>query len=143
METKSVATGELAGRLRLAVTRTARRLRHEAGGPLTPTLTAALATVANHGPLTPSELARREGVQRPTATKLVAKLEAAGLVERTDAIDDGRSCMLAATGEGRRVLADLRARKDVFLAERLEALPASDHAVLARAAQLLEGMLDG
>ena len=83
----------LAGELRLAVTRTARRLRQEAGGPLTPTLTAALATLANHGPLTPSELARRERIQRPTATKLIARLEADGLVERGEDPFDGRSSL--------------------------------------------------
>jgi len=135
-------TEELAGELRLAVTRTARRLRLQAGGRLSPTLTAALATVANHGPLTPSELARREGVQRPTATKLVAKLEQEGYVARTEDVFDGRSFVIAMTDAGRDVLAEMRARKDVYLAERLEALPAADHAVLARAAKLLEGMLE-
>ena len=142
METKSIAVEELAGQLRLAVTRTARRLRTEAGGPLTPTLTAALATVANHGPLTPSELARRECVQRPTATKLVAKLEEQGLVVRTEAMEDGRSFVIAVSDEGNAVLTEIRARKNTFLAERLDSLPADDHAVLARAAQLLEGLLD-
>ncbi len=133
----------LAGELRLAVTRTARRLRMQAGGALTPTLTAALATVARHGPLTPSELARREGVQRPTATKLVARLEDEGFIARTEDVSDGRSFVVAATEEGRAVLAEMRARKDEFLAERLDALPAADQAVLARAARLLEGMLAG
>lgn len=141
METSSATVEELAGRLRLAVTRTARRLRTEAGGALTPTLTAALATVANHGPLSPSELARREGVQRPTATKLAARLEAEGLIARREDADDGRSFSLELTGEGRRVLAELRARKDTFLAERLEALGPQDHAVLSRAARLLEDLL--
>ena len=141
METKSVPTTELAGELRLAVTRTARRLRLQAGGPLSPTLTAALATVANHGPLTPSELARREGVQRPTATKLVAKLEAENYVVRAEDVHDGRSFVIAITAEGSAVLAEMRARKDVFLAERLEALAPADHAVLSRAAKLLEEML--
>jgi DNA-binding MarR family transcriptional regulator len=139
---ETIPVDELAGRLRLAVTRTARRLRTEAGGPLTPTLTAALATIANHGPLTPSELARREGVQRPTVTKLVARLVEAGYVARTEVAGDGRSCLLATTRQGDRVLAEIRARKDTFLAERLDALAPQDHAVLARAARLLEGLLE-
>ena len=84
---RTTTTPDLAVRLRLAITRTARRLRMQAGGiELSPTLTAALATVANHGPLTPlSELARREGVQRPTATKLVERARPAeGYVVRTE-----------------------------------------------------------
>jgi len=47
-----------AARLRMAIVRTARRLRQEAAGAagqLTPTSAAALATVERHGPLTPSE----------------------------------------------------------------------------------------
>jgi len=132
----------VAGQLRPALTRTARRLRQEAGGALTPTLTAALATVVNHGPLTPSELARREQVQRPTATKLVARLEADGLVVRTDTPFDGRSSLIAASEQGRALLEDVRTRKDAFLARRLGALPAEDRAALARAAELLEALLE-
>ena len=71
MATTSART-DLATRLRLGITRTARRLRQEAGSELSPTLSSALATIARHGPLTPSELAVRERVQRPTATELLA-----------------------------------------------------------------------
>src|SRR3954466_14475820 len=99
------ATPDLAGRLRLAVTRTARRLRQEAGGGLSPTLSAALATVDRHGPLTPSELAERERIRRPTATRLVARLVAEGLVGRTADPGDGRSSLLAATSAGKMLLA--------------------------------------
>src|SRR6476620_7137381 len=98
------AAPHLASRLRLAVARTARRLRQEAGGALSPTLTAALATVDRHGPLTPSELASRERVQRPTATRLIAKLEEQGLVGRTADPADRRSSLIALTPEGKALL---------------------------------------
>jgi len=71
---------QLAVRLRHAIMRTSRRMRQEAGGDLSPTLAAALATVERHGPLTPSELAARERIRRPTATRLLARLEDGGLV---------------------------------------------------------------
>jgi DNA-binding MarR family transcriptional regulator len=132
----------LAVRLRLAITRTARRLRQEAGGGLSPTLSAALATVDRHGPLTPSELAERERIQRPTATRLIAKLEAEGHVSRTADPLDGRSTLIATTAEGRALLKELRTRKDAFLAERLRKLPEEDRATLARAAEILEGLLE-
>src|SRR3954463_3630829 len=118
MLTKSSAP-PLAPRLRLAIARTARRLRQEAGGGLSPSLTAALATVERHGPLTPSELAERERVQRPTITRVVAKLEEAGLVERTADPVARRSALIAVTPEGAALLAELRIRKDAYLAERL------------------------
>src|SRR6478672_11264971 len=120
------AAPHLAPRLRLAVARTARRLRQEAGGALSPTMTAALATVDRHGPLTPSELATRERIQRPTATRLLAKLEGQGLVARTADPVDRRSHLIAPTAEGRALLHQLRTRKDAFLAERLRRLPAED-----------------
>jgi DNA-binding MarR family transcriptional regulator len=133
---------DLATRLRLGITRTARRLRQEAGTDLSPTLTAALATVARHGPLTPSELAERERVQRPTATKLLARLEAPGLVVRTADPGDGRSSLVAASPTGLALLAEARNRKDAYLARQLRALSAEDRATLRRASEILEAMLD-
>jgi DNA-binding MarR family transcriptional regulator len=129
---------EQASQLRLAIARTARRLRQEADSPLSPTLIAALATIDRHGPLTPSELALRERVQRPNATKLIARLEADDLVLRTGAPDDARSSLISISAEGRELLSEARSRKDEFLSARLEALSAADREILARAATLLE-----
>jgi DNA-binding MarR family transcriptional regulator len=136
------ADQELAGRLRHAIARSARRLRQESGTDLSPSLTAALATIDLHGPLTPSELAVRERVQRPTVTRVVFRLEEAGLVTRAADPADGRSALITISPAGRALLAAARTRKDAFLSERLEALPAADRATLARAAALLEGMLE-
>ena len=133
---------DLATRLRLGITRTARRLRQEAGTDLSPTLSAALATIARHGPLTPSELAARERVQRPTATRLLARLEAPGLVLRTADPHDGRSSLVSVSPAGAALLAEVRTRKDAYLARRLRALSAADRATLRRASEILEGMLD-
>jgi DNA-binding MarR family transcriptional regulator len=133
---------DLAAHLRLAVTRSARRLRQEAGGGLSPTLAAALATVERHGPLTPSELAARERVRRPTATRLIAGLEERGLVARTADPGDRRSSLIAVTPDGAALLRELRTRKDAFLARRLRDLPAEDRDTLARAALLLERLLE-
>jgi DNA-binding MarR family transcriptional regulator len=144
MATTSTPTtiAALAAQLRVGVTRTARRLRQEGGGGLSPTLVAALGTVDRHGPLTPSELASRERIQRPTATRLIGRLEQQGLVVRTPDPADGRSCLIAATPAATELLGDLRTRKDAYLARRLRALPAEDRAVLARAAELLDRMLE-
>jgi DNA-binding MarR family transcriptional regulator len=133
---------QLASRLRLAVARTARRLRQEAGGGLSPTLTAALASIDNHGPLTPSELADRERIKRPTATRLIASLEENRLVARTSDPSDRRSSLIAATPEGRELMRTLRTRKDAYLARRLAKLTADERETLARAADLLERLLE-
>jgi len=133
---------DLAARLRLAVTRTARRLRQEAGTGLSPSLTAALATVERHGPLTPSELADCERVQRPTATRIASRLENEGLVARTGDPADGRVTLLTATREGHALLHKLRTRKNAYLARRLRDLPAEDLIALERAADVLERLLE-
>jgi DNA-binding MarR family transcriptional regulator len=133
---------ELAPRLRLAVTRLARRLRQEAGTDLGPSQTAALATVERHGPLSPSELAQIERIKRPTATRIIGHLEGAGLLERVKDPADGRASILTVTAEGRRLLKRLRQRKTAYLAQRLEKLDAEDRRTLERAAELLEGMLE-
>ena len=139
----TISTGtDLATRLRLAVVRANRRLRQEAGGELSPTLLAALGTIARHGPLTPSELATRERIQRPTATRLLARLEAPGLVTRTPDPQDGRSSLVAITPEGHALIAELRHRKDAYLARRLRTLSAEDRATLRRAADVLERLLE-
>ena len=103
-----VTQADLASRLRLSVTRTARRLRQEAGTDLSPSLQAALATIERHGPLTPSELADAERVQRPTATRVAARLEEQGLIERTGDPADRRVSLLSVTRDGRELLRRLR-----------------------------------
>jgi DNA-binding MarR family transcriptional regulator len=136
-----VSETELAPRLRMAIMRSARRLRQEAGGALSPSQGAALATVARHGPLTPSELALREKIQRPTATRVLARLEETGLVARAADPGDRRSSLLTVTPAGAALLEEQRTRKDAFLSERLEALGPTDRATLERAAALLEDLL--
>ncbi|MDX6582643.1 MAG: hypothetical protein QOI10_1827 [Solirubrobacterales bacterium] len=127
--------------------RTSRRLRQDANaaegeGGLSPTLNAALATISNHGPLTPSELAERERVQRPTATRIVASLVERGLVTRTPDPSDGRGFLVAPTAEGRALLKRLRGRKNAYLAKRMRELDAEEVATLERAAEILERVLD-
>ena len=122
--------------------RAARRLRQEAGGELSPSLTAALSTVERHGPLTPSEVATRERIQRPTATRVLARLEEEGLIERTADLYDRRSSLVTVTKAGSALLAELRTRKTAFLAERLEALEPEERAALERAADILERVLE-
>jgi DNA-binding MarR family transcriptional regulator len=138
----TITTLDLAVRLRLAITRTSRRLRQEAGQGLSPSLTSALASVDTHGPLTPSELAKRERVQRPTATRLVARLEELGVLQRAADPQDRRSSLLSVTPEGHALMEELRSRKTAYLAHRLERLDTEEQATLDRAAAILERLLE-
>jgi len=133
---------EQAARLRLAINRMARRLRQQAKADLGPASIAALATIERSGPLTPSELARIEGIQRPTATRLLARLTEDGLVTRAADPDDGRCSIVAITKEGRSALTRLRKRKTAYLAKEMRNLPDEDVETLARAAVILEQVLE-
>jgi DNA-binding MarR family transcriptional regulator len=132
----------VAAHLRVVLARTARRLRQQAGTDLSPSQTATLATIERRGPLTPSEVAACERIQRPTATRVIARLEEAGLVERAADPTDGRSSLLTITAEGRALLEQGRTRKDLFLAQRLETLEPDEVATLERAAAILERVLE-
>src|SRR5215218_169525 len=138
---QTISTTDLAHRLRPVLTRLARRMRQAASGDLSPTQGAALATIDCHGPLTPSELAVRERIQRPTATRVLARLEEAGLVERTADPADRRSSLVSASDEGKALLATVRERKDAYLVEQLDRLSPEELAALDRAAEILERVL--
>jgi DNA-binding MarR family transcriptional regulator len=130
----------------MAIVRTARRLRQEAASEasgLTPTSTAALATIDRHGPLTPSELAEIERVKRPTVTRTLGCLDRERLIERTPDPADGRSALVSVNIAGRERLRRLRGRKNAYLARRMKRLSDADVATLERAAEILEGMLEG
>jgi DNA-binding MarR family transcriptional regulator len=145
LRTADTSLTDAAARLRLGIVRTARRLRQEAAAEasgLTPTSTAALATIERHGPLTPSELAGLERVKRPTVTRTLGSLEREGLVERTPDASDGRSFLVGINAVGRERLRRLRGRKNAYLAKRMRDLPAEDVAALERAAEILEQMLE-
>lgn len=145
LTTTDTSLTDSAARLRMAIVRTARRLRQEAAGAvgeLTPTAAAALATVERHGPLTPSELAEIERVKRPTATRTLRVLGEAGLVERAPDPEDGRSALVSLTPAGRDRLRRLRGRKNAYLARRMRDLPAADVEALERAAEILERILE-
>jgi DNA-binding MarR family transcriptional regulator len=142
LTTSDPSVPEVASRLRLAITRTARRLRQQSDPALSPTQAAALATIERSGPLTPSELARIERVQRPTISRVAARLGEAGLLERLPDELDRRGARLRLTPEGRRTLRALRSAKTAYLAERLERLDSEERAVLARASELLERLLE-
>jgi DNA-binding MarR family transcriptional regulator len=139
---RTISQADLAVRLRLVIARTARRLRQEAGEELSPSQAAALATIGRHGPLTPSELAVRERIQRPTATRVIARLEETGFVDRTPDPEDRRSCVVSLTPAGRELLGRVRIRKDAYLARRLRDLDADERATLDRAAAILERVLE-
>jgi DNA-binding MarR family transcriptional regulator len=127
----------------LALARSARRLRQQAGAELSPSRAAVLSTIARHGPLTPSALAGLERLSRPTITRLISKLEADGLVDRVQDPGDGRSCLISLSADGSALRALRRARKHAYVARLLAPADDAELALIAEAAALLLRLLDG
>ncbi|GHJ10508.1 MarR family transcriptional regulator [Micromonospora humidisoli] len=134
-----VPPAQLAPQLRDAITRLNRRVRQARPvGDLTVTQLSALTSLRLAGALTPRELADVERVQPPTMTKIVAKLEERGLVQRTPHPTDGRQVILAATESGRAVLDQFERARNEWLASRLAALTEDERDTLRRAAEILQ-----
>ena len=128
--------------LRLAVARRRRRLRQQAGQELSPSRAAVLATIAREGPISPSALASLERVSRPTVTRLVEKLTAAGLVDCTPDPADGRSYLISLSESGSALRKLRHARKNAYLAKLIASASPGELDVLERAAVLLLRLIE-
>jgi DNA-binding MarR family transcriptional regulator len=112
----------VANRLRPALLRLNRELRREihslgvTGGQVS-----LLIKIQKEAGIGIRELARWERMSTPGMSKYVARLEAAGLVRRTE-LEDRRRVGLGLTPEGSRVLVSVKRRRTAWLAERLRGL---------------------
>ena len=94
---------ELAPQVHEAFSRLARRLRAlEFPYGLTNERLSTLATIRDNEPISVSGLAKAEIVSLPTMSRMVAKLEAEGLVKRREDKVDGRGVLVSTTAKGRR-----------------------------------------
>lgn len=136
------AAADLADRLHAAAIHLLRRLRREddASGLPAPQLSA-LSVIVFGGPVTLGALAAAEQVRPPTITKLVAALEADGLVERETDDADRRIVRVKATARGTKLLQEGRRRRVAALTTSLAALSAADRAKLTAALPVLESVV--
>jgi DNA-binding MarR family transcriptional regulator len=128
----------IAARLRLSATRLARQLRQESSTGLTPSQLSALAAIERHGPITLGALAEVERVAPPSVTRVVGKLEDAGLVKRAVDAADRRVARVSVTSTGANLLAKVRQRKNVWLASRIADLDTGQQRRLADALDVLD-----
>ncbi|WTJ92905.1 MarR family transcriptional regulator [Streptomyces sp. NBC_01537] len=125
--------------LRSAVMRLSRRLRHQrVDESLSATEMSVLATLTRCGTATPGELARKEHVQPPSMTRIVAMLEAKGLVRRDPHPDDRRQVVVRQTEQAEAMLVESRRKRNAWLAQLTERLTDEERAVLREAAPVLE-----
>lgn len=133
------AAAELAAVLRPSLLRLTRTIRNQrVDESVTLTLLAALMTLDKCGPMSPGELAGHERVQPPSMTKILAKLEDKGLVERAPHATDRRQVVVTVTDAGRALLANERRERDAWLSTRLAMITPAERELLARVAPLLD-----
>ncbi|WP_315986312.1 MarR family winged helix-turn-helix transcriptional regulator [Streptomyces sp. OR43] len=117
----------------------ARRLKHQrVDESLSPTEMSVLGTLARCGSATPGELARKEHVQPPSMTRIVALLEAKGLVRLEPHPDDRRQKMVSQTEQAEAMLAESRSKRNAWLTTLAEGLDEDEWETLRNAAPVLE-----
>ncbi len=116
----------MATQLALGVVRLNRLIRQSDSGGLTPSLSAALASVARQGSPTLGELAASEHITPASMTPIIKKLESRRLVTRMADIDDGRVTRVRITAAGRRQLDENRSRRTKWIRSQLGALSATE-----------------
>ena len=89
-----------------------------------------------------TELAAAESVTQPAITLLVNKLEHRGLVVRETDPTDGRAVLVSLTESGRLQFEALRSQYRALIGAQLGNLPDEDVATLARAAEILRGVIE-
>jgi len=134
---------DTAAALYVQLGRLVRLLRQEAEGtPVGPGGVSAMVTLSRHeGGLRLGELARAEGVSKPSLTRIVNALEEAGLVGRTPDPLDGRAQRVGLTAEGAEMIASGQESRLAVLRHRIDALTAEDRQRLEAALPALEALV--
>jgi DNA-binding MarR family transcriptional regulator len=115
-------------------------LRRTGTADVSPGAFSALAALNAAGPSRPGDLAAREGVSPPTMTRIIASLEAAGLVGRADDPQDRRAVLVAATHAGSALIQGESYARSSALRRRVAALAPADRAALVAALPVLEAL---
>lgn len=132
---------ELATVLPRRVSGLARMLYGASGSPLPRGMRSVLFALSAE-PLQITQIARQEGIGQSAATRMVARLEALGLVRRERSQADGRVVMVSVTARGRKELEYMREQSRRVMREVLHDLPPRQLAQLTRASEALEELID-
>lgn len=115
---------ELANRLRAAIQHLLPLLRGQSvRGDVTPSRMAALAELAEAGPMRISELAERVGITLSTTSRMADLLDGLGWIERRPDPADLRATLISVSEAGRAVLISVRKEHADRLAARIDRLP--------------------
>ncbi|HEY3716226.1 MAG TPA: MarR family transcriptional regulator [Jatrophihabitantaceae bacterium] len=132
---------QFAAELGLLLGRLNRKLRVRTASGLTPSQASIIATLAAAGPLHIGELARREAVTAPSASRAVDRLVELELLKRTADPDDARRHTVALTRRGRAAAASSDDAATRLLAQALRRRTVSESRTLQRALPVLQAII--
>ncbi|MBV9793696.1 MAG: MarR family transcriptional regulator [Actinobacteria bacterium] len=133
----------LGDQLRWTVGRLYRRFRSERPeGTLGDTALEVLTRLDKAGPQTLTELSVHYHVAPASMSQTVNRLTSASYAVRTPAPGDRRKVLFATTPAGADLVQAARRQRNAWLDAQLDALPAEDRDVLARACDLLAAITD-
>lgn len=133
--TDSAAVADSIHSAAIRLLRAVRRVDAESG--VSAPRLSALSVLVFGGAMSLKDLAAAEQVRAPTMSRLVAELEAAGLVRKRADADDRRGVRIEATAAGRKVMEEGRARRLAALTDAVAMLPLKERALLVEAAAIL------
>ncbi len=134
----SKSQSHTAAELRLVIGRLIRSIRQHNAGGLTPSQVSALATIEESGPIRISELASRESIGAPVATRVTASLEDLGYIKRIQDSQDKRACLVELTSSGHKVLKNLWEERTAGINQRIQMLSKAEIAALNAALPVLD-----
>jgi DNA-binding MarR family transcriptional regulator len=103
---------------------------------------ASILTALGEQPRSITQLAEREGLAQPTVTRMIARLESIGLVERARRPEDRRIVMVQITPEGRKILNEMRARYRAVLRAELASFSDAELDALVLASRALQRLIE-
>jgi DNA-binding MarR family transcriptional regulator len=131
-------TDKLTDEARKRLLRIGQAIRRDAASlPVTTAQGSALSLLSG-GAMTVGQLAQAEGVQPPTMTQLVNRMEAAGWVTRSGPARKGSTVQITALGE--QVAEDVRASRNRLLAQRMAELTPREREALEAALPVFDKM---
>ena len=135
----------LAADIRIVLNRLMRRLRQQQmADDLTMSQLSVLSLLRRAGSMTAGDLASREMVRPPSMTRLIAALEADGLIERRNHPSDGRQVLVALTeAGGNRADAEAIAREKWLSQQLVTKTTAEEREIVKKALEVLRRIAEG